>query len=171
MCLVCERKHTSRENAKKCEQKGIAIPEFQYLEVAEYQGENEELKDKKVIVTGRGHRLYLKPTYVHELPSYYQVDYFYNEWGSPSTKRVGYASLKKIMDFKGDYCLICGSQDVVDSVKKNYEVSTSLYPDKLPTFNEVPCKECPKCKRKFLTSEQRIEIEKKIKAAVQKQEH
>lgn len=167
-CSVCERKHTRKEAAEKCESKGIAVPEFHQCQVVEYIGESDKhkpSKGSKVIVLSHGHRIYLKPTYIHQVPSIYEV-YFRNDVGLWSA-RIDYYLLKKITDFDGDHCPLCGSIEVFDSTREDYQIFTSLFPKKLPQLGTVVCKECPNCKRKFFTSDQFAEVEKNIKLGIE----
>lgn len=165
-CPVCERKHIRKEAAEKCERKGIAVPEFHHLEVAEYVGEDAKLRGKKVIVKGNAHRVYLKPTYIHKLPSLYEV---YVGKGLGWYARVRYFELRKVTDFNGGGCPLCGSTEVFDSTRENYQVFTSLFPRKLPQLSTVACKECPVCQWKFFTSEQLAEVERRIKLSLNPQ--
>lgn len=163
ICSICERKYIRQETAEKCERKGIAIPDFHHCQVAEYIGQEPKLNGRKVIVINHTHRIYLKPTYIHELPSYYEVCVG-KELGWYA--RVHYSELRRVDDFNGDNCPVCGSTEVFDSTRENYKVFTSLFPQKLPQLGTVPCKECPNCKRKFFTPQQFAEIERKIQLGV-----
>jgi len=162
-CSICERKHTRKEVAEKCERKGIAIPDFHQCQVAEYIGQEPKFEGKKVIVMSHAHRIYLKPTYIHELPSFYNVCVG-KELGWYA--RVGYSELRRVDDFTSDSCPVCGSTEVFDSAREDYQVFTSLFPRKLPQLGAVACKECPNCKRKFFTQKQFAEVEEKIKLGV-----
>lgn len=163
VCSVCERKHMTRQASEKCEKKGIAIPEFHQCQVVEYVGQEPRFRDKRVIVMGHAHRIYLKPTYIHEVPSLYEVCVG-KELGWYA--RVRYSELRRIDDFSSDCCPVCASAEVFDSTREDYRVFTSLFWDKLPLLGTVSCKECPNCKRKFFTPEQFASVEKEIKLGI-----